>query len=70
MMSQLPIFAINSLYQGQVFGKIGCVLFGVTGGIAGMGAAVNNVAIAYDRYRFDKIIIKNIFFSLFIFSGL
>jgi len=51
MMSQLPVFVANSLYQGQVFGKIGCNMFGALGGIAGMGAAVNNVAIAYDRYR-------------------
>jgi hypothetical protein len=51
MMAQLPIFVANSLYQGQVMGKLGCDLFGALGGIAGMGAAVNNVAIAYDRYR-------------------
>ncbi|XP_065334809.1 opsin-3-like [Cloeon dipterum] len=51
MMAQLPIFVANSLYQGQVMGKVGCQLFGTLGGIAGMGAAVNNVAIAYDRYR-------------------
>lgn len=51
MMAQLPIFVANSLYQGQVMGKIGCTLFGTLGALAGMGAAVNNVAIAYDRYR-------------------
>jgi hypothetical protein len=36
-------------------GKLGCNLFGALGGIAGMGAAVNNVAIAYDRYRLLRI---------------
>ncbi|KAF4524342.1 Short wavelentgh sensitive B opsin 2 [Ephemera danica] len=51
MMSQLPIFVANSLYQGQVMGQGGCIVFGLTGAISGMGAAVNNVAIAYDRYR-------------------
>jgi r-opsin len=56
MMSQLPIFVGNSLYQGQIFGKIGCTLFGLLGALAGMGAAMNNVAIAYDRYRFAYLI--------------
>ncbi|XP_059485493.1 opsin, blue-sensitive-like [Neocloeon triangulifer] len=51
MMSQLPIFVANSLYQGQVLGTVGCNLFGTLGAISGMGNAVNNVAIAYDRYR-------------------
>ncbi|KAF4524341.1 Short wavelentgh sensitive B opsin 3 [Ephemera danica] len=51
MMSQLPIFVANSLYQGQVLGQLGCNLFGLLGAVAGMGNAVNNVAIAYDRHR-------------------
>jgi len=51
MMSQLVIFVGNSLFEGKIFGRVGCTLFGTLGALAGMGAAMNNVAIAYDRYR-------------------
>nr|BAQ54872.1 opsin, short-wavelength sensitive type [Anax parthenope] len=51
MMAKLPIFVLNSIVEGQFFGKIGCDLGALLGAIAGMGAAVTNAAIAYDRYR-------------------
>nr|BAQ54878.1 opsin, short-wavelength sensitive type [Anax parthenope] len=51
MMSKLPVFVMNSIVEGQLFGKIGCDLYGVVGSYSGMGAAITNSAIAFDRYR-------------------
>nr|BAQ54710.1 opsin, short-wavelength sensitive type [Sympetrum frequens] len=51
MMSKLPFFVVNSVYEGQFFGKIGCDLYGLVGSYSGMGAAITNSAIAFDRYR-------------------
>nr|BAQ54902.1 opsin, short-wavelength sensitive type [Epiophlebia superstes] len=51
MMSKLPVFVMNSVVEGQLFGKIGCDLYGLVGSYSGMGAAVTNAAIAFDRYR-------------------
>nr|BAQ54709.1 opsin, short-wavelength sensitive type [Sympetrum frequens] len=51
MMSKLPLFVMNSIVEGQIFGKIGCDIFGLIGSYSGIGAAITNAAIAYDRYR-------------------
>nr|BAQ54825.1 opsin, short-wavelength sensitive type [Tanypteryx pryeri] len=51
MMSKLPLFVMNSVVEGQLFGKIGCDIFGLIGSYSGIGAAVTNAAIAFDRYR-------------------
>nr|BAQ54873.1 opsin, short-wavelength sensitive type [Anax parthenope] len=51
MMSKLPLFVVNSVVEGQLFGKIGCDIYGLIGSYSGMGAAVTNAAIAFDRYR-------------------
>nr|BAQ54782.1 opsin, short-wavelength sensitive type [Macromia amphigena] len=51
MMSKLPLFVMNSIVEGQIFGKIGCDIFGLVGSYSGIGAAITNAAIAYDRYR-------------------
>nr|BAQ54757.1 opsin, short-wavelength sensitive type [Somatochlora uchidai] len=51
MMSKLPVFVVNSVYEGQFFGKIGCDIYGLIGSYSGMGAAITNSAIAFDRYR-------------------
>nr|BAQ54871.1 opsin, short-wavelength sensitive type [Anax parthenope] len=51
MMSKLPLFVLNSVVEGQYFGKIGCDIFGLFGSYSGMGAAITNAAIAFDRYR-------------------
>nr|BAQ54783.1 opsin, short-wavelength sensitive type [Macromia amphigena] len=51
MMSKLPMFVVNSVYEGQYFGKVGCDLYGLVGSYSGMGAAITNSAIAFDRYR-------------------
>nr|BAQ54874.1 opsin, short-wavelength sensitive type [Anax parthenope] len=51
MMSKLPAFVINSIVEGQYFGKLGCDIYGLVGSYSGMGAAITNSAIAFDRYR-------------------
>nr|BAQ54731.1 opsin, short-wavelength sensitive type [Orthetrum albistylum] len=51
MMFHLPFFVLNSIVEGQIFGKIGCDLYACAGAISGMGAAITNSAIAFDRYR-------------------
>ncbi|KAB7506870.1 Opsin, ultraviolet-sensitive [Armadillidium nasatum] len=58
MMLKTPVFIINSFNEGPVWGKFGCDIFGLMGAYAGVGGAVTNAAIAYDRYR--RVIIINV----------
>nr|BAQ54896.1 opsin, short-wavelength sensitive type [Epiophlebia superstes] len=51
MMSKMPVFVINSVVEGQFFGKIGCDVYGLFGSYSGIGASITNAVIAYDRYR-------------------
>nr|BAQ54758.1 opsin, short-wavelength sensitive type [Somatochlora uchidai] len=51
MMFKLPFFVLNSVVEGQIFGKIGCDVYAMAGAYSGMGAAITNAAIAFDRYR-------------------
>nr|BAQ54845.1 opsin, short-wavelength sensitive type [Asiagomphus melaenops] len=51
MMFKLPFFVLNSVVEGQIFGKIGCDVYSLAGAYSGMGAAITNAAIAFDRYR-------------------
>ncbi|RXG55124.1 Opsin, ultraviolet-sensitive [Armadillidium vulgare] len=52
MMLKTPVFI------SPVWGKFGCDIFGLMGAYAGVGGAVTNAAIAYDRYR--RVIIINV----------
>lgn len=51
MMLKTPIFISNSFNEGPLWGHEGCLFFGILGSISGIGSAINNAAIAYDRYR-------------------
>nr|BAQ54844.1 opsin, short-wavelength sensitive type [Asiagomphus melaenops] len=51
MMFKLPFFVMNSVVEGQIFGKIGCDVYSLAGSYSGMGAAITNAAIAFDRYK-------------------
>ncbi|KAL7642462.1 UNVERIFIED_CONTAM: hypothetical protein RMT77_007023 [Armadillidium vulgare] len=51
MMLKTPVFIVNSFNEGPIWGKFGCDIFGLMGAYAGVGGAVTNAAIAYDRYR-------------------
>jgi r-opsin len=50
-MAKTPIMIINSYNEGPIWGKFGCDIFALLGSYNGIGSAMNNVAIAYDRHR-------------------
>lgn len=49
MMSKTPIFIYNSFNQGYALGSTGCQVFSLMGALSGIGAAITNACIAYDR---------------------
>nr|BAQ54879.1 opsin, ultraviolet sensitive type [Anax parthenope] len=51
MMAKTPIFIYNSFNLGFALGGFGCQLFAFVGSVSGIGAAITNAAIAFDRYR-------------------
>lgn len=51
MMLKTPIFIMNSYNEGPIWGKLGCDVFALLGSYNGIGSAMNNAAIAYDRHR-------------------
>ncbi|XP_054288542.1 opsin-3-like [Macrosteles quadrilineatus] len=51
MMLDMPMLIINSFYQRPIGWEFGCDMYGLFGSIAGIGSAINNAIIAYDRYR-------------------
>lgn len=56
MMLDMPMFLINSYLERPVGWELGCDLYAAFGSISGIGSAINNAAIAFDRYRYeDKI---------------
>ncbi|XP_014613625.1 PREDICTED: opsin, blue-sensitive-like [Polistes canadensis] len=51
MAAEIPHFLINSFLQ-RIWGwELGCNIFALLGSISGIGQAITNAAIAYDRYR-------------------
>ncbi|XP_066585003.1 opsin, ultraviolet-sensitive [Prorops nasuta] len=50
MMLKAPIFIYNSFNTGFALGNLGCQIFAFIGSLSGIGAAMTNAAIAYDRY--------------------
>lgn len=50
MMLKAPIFIYNSFNTGFATGHLGCQIFACMGALSGIGAAMTNAAIAYDRY--------------------
>lgn len=51
MMSKTPIFIYNSFNHGYALGSAGCQIFALVGALSGIGAAITNACIAYDRYH-------------------
>lgn len=51
MMTKTPIFIYNSFNRGYALGHTYCQVFAFIGSLSGIGAAVTNAAIAYDRYH-------------------
>lgn len=54
MMAKTPIFIYNSFNHGYALGSTGCQIFSLVGALSGIGAAITNAFIAYDRYVLYK----------------
>lgn len=50
-MVKTPIFIYNSFHRGFALGVLGCKVFALMGSLSGIGAAITNACIAYDRYK-------------------
>ncbi|XP_047448803.1 opsin 4xb isoform X2 [Mugil cephalus] len=48
--TQSPIFFINCLYKGWVFGEMGCKMYAFCGALFGISSMINLLAISIDRY--------------------
>ncbi|XP_039634866.1 opsin 4xa isoform X1 [Perca fluviatilis] len=48
--TQSPIFFVNSLYQGWIFGETGCKMYAFCGALFGLTSMINLLAISLDRY--------------------
>lgn len=51
MAFEMPMLVINSFMERMIGWEIGCDVYSVFGSISGMGQAITNAAIAFDRYR-------------------
>ncbi|XP_059213931.1 opsin 4xa [Centropristis striata] len=48
--TQSPIFFVNSLYKGWIFGETGCKMYAFCGALFGITSMINLLAISLDRY--------------------
>uniref|UniRef100_A0A3B4V756 Opsin 4xa n=1 Tax=Seriola dumerili TaxID=41447 RepID=A0A3B4V756_SERDU len=48
--TQSPIFFVNSLYKGWIFGETGCKAYAFCGALFGITSMINLLAISVDRY--------------------
>jgi r-opsin len=51
MATEMPFFIANSYYMRLRGHSIGCTLYATAGALSGIGGAVTNAAIAFDRYK-------------------
>nr|ABY84502.1 blue-sensitive rhodopsin [Limenitis weidemeyerii] len=51
MMLEMPMLIINSFYQRLVGYQLGCDIYAVLGSLSGIGGAMTNAVIAFDRYK-------------------
>ncbi|CAL7941224.1 unnamed protein product [Xylocopa violacea] len=51
MAFEMPMFLVNSFLERMIGWEIGCDVFAMFGSVSGMGQAITNAAIAFDRYR-------------------
>ncbi|XP_012257660.1 opsin, blue-sensitive [Athalia rosae] len=51
MMLEMPMLITNSFLERMIGWQLGCDIYATLGSIAGIGSAINNAAIAFDRYR-------------------
>ncbi|XP_029132455.1 opsin 4xa [Labrus bergylta] len=48
--TQSPIFFVNSLFKGWIFGETGCKIYAFCGALFGITSMINLLAISIDRY--------------------
>lgn len=51
MMLEMPMFLVNSFSERLVGYGIGCSVYAAFGSLSGIGGAISNAVIAFDRYR-------------------
>ncbi|XP_064105705.1 opsin, ultraviolet-sensitive-like [Macrobrachium nipponense] len=51
MMLKTPVFIASAFNDGPVFSRTGCEVYALIGSYSGIGSAMTNTAIAYDRYK-------------------
>ncbi|XP_046736196.1 opsin, blue-sensitive [Diprion similis] len=51
MMLEMPMLIANSFLERMIGWQLGCDVYATLGSISGIGSAINNAAIAFDRYR-------------------
>lgn len=68
MMLKTPIFIYNSFNHGYALGSAGCQIFALMGSLSGIGAAITNACIAYDRFVAICVCAKRKHPIFFIFS--
>lgn len=52
MMLEMPLLITNSFYQRPVGYQLGCDIYAVLGSLSGIGGAITNAVIAFDRYKY------------------
>lgn len=56
MATEMPMLIINSFLERTIGWETGCDVYALLGAISGMGQAITNAAIAFDRYRLARAI--------------
>jgi r-opsin len=51
MLSKMPHLIFNSFVQRMLGYDIGCTIYAAIGSLSGIGGAMTNAAIAFDRYK-------------------
>lgn len=51
MMCEMPMFLVNSFSERLVGYETGCAVYAALGSLSGIGGAISNAVIAFDRYR-------------------
>uniref|UniRef100_A0AAU8BD76 Short wavelength-sensitive opsin n=1 Tax=Conopomorpha sinensis TaxID=940481 RepID=A0AAU8BD76_9NEOP len=51
MMLEMPLLIVNSFHQRLVGYQLGCDVYAALGSLSGIGGAITNAVIAFDRYK-------------------
>lgn len=54
MMVEMPMFIVNSFSERLIGSDIGCGIYAALGSVSGIGGAITNAVIAFDRYKYKK----------------